>query len=215
MRAISTFSILLTALLAGCSTTGGNSPESGGEAVPTVPSVAWMDSTWRVCSQGTPCPKATPKTVSMRQRPIPHVGVPSTAVFDMAATTTETPSDKHIDDPEQKTASIKLAVTANFAFASARLTGYRAAKLAEILPAIQPTDILVIEGHTDSIGSQSANDALARRRAQVVAAWLRSHGVENELDIRSQGKCCYVSSNESETGRARNRRVDIRIVSAR
>lgn len=215
MRGISKFSVLLTALLAGCSTTGGNSPDSGGEAAPNVPSAAWMDSTWRVCGQGTPCPKATPKTVSVRQRAIPHVGAPSAAVFEMATTTTETPSDKHKDEPEQQTASIKLAVTENFAFASARLTGYSAAKLAEMLPAMQPTDILVIEGYTDSIGSQSANDALARRRAQAVSDWLVSHGVENELDIRSQGKCCYVSSNESETGRARNRRVEIRIVSAR
>jgi outer membrane protein OmpA-like peptidoglycan-associated protein len=173
-----------------------------------------MDSAWRVCGQGAPCPKATPKTVSVRQRAIPHVGVPSAAVFEMVATTTETTSDKHKDEPERQTASIKLAVTANFAFASARLTGYSASKLAEMLPAIQPTDILIIEGHTDSIGSQSANDTLARRRAQAVAAWLISHGVENDLDIRSQGNCCYVSSNESETGRARNRRVEIRIVSA-
>jgi OOP family OmpA-OmpF porin len=74
---------------------------------------------------------------------------------------------------------------------------------------IQPGDSILVEGRTDDIGSQAFNDRLARKRAEVVAAYLKRLWVKSPIDIRSQGKCCYAIANNSDESRAINRRVDL------
>ena len=71
---------------------------------------------------------------------------------------------------------------------------------------------LVVAGFTDDIGPRRYNDALARRRAQIVADALRALGITS-LRVESHGKCCYVATNDTASGRAMNRRVDIRLPS--
>ena len=70
-------------------------------------------------------------------------------------------------------------------------------------------DSILVEGRTDDLGSQAFNDRLARKRAEVVAAYLMRLGVRSPIDIRSQGKCCYAIANNSDESRAINRRVDL------
>jgi outer membrane protein OmpA-like peptidoglycan-associated protein len=76
-----------------------------------------------------------------------------------------------------------------------------------------PDSLIDVYGHTDSTGSDTYNQSLSERRAQAVANYLTSHGV-NSARIRSQGfgETQPVASNATEDGRARNRRVEIKIV---
>ncbi|WP_068073299.1 OmpA family protein [Novosphingobium lentum] len=76
-----------------------------------------------------------------------------------------------------------------------------------------PDSLIDVYGHTDSTGSDTYNQALSERRAQAVANYLTSHGV-NPARIRSQGfgETQPVASNATEEGRSRNRRVEIKIV---
>ncbi len=70
----------------------------------------------------------------------------------------------------------------------------------------------IVEGHTDSRGASGYNEALSRRRAETVHAWLVKQGVSPErLELRYAGEQRPVADNRSDAGRARNRRVEIRL----
>jgi len=70
-----------------------------------------------------------------------------------------------------------------------------------------------IIGHTDSDGSETYNQNLSENRAQSVAGYLSSSGVENSrLLIYGRGESEPIASNASASGKAQNRRVEIHIV---
>ncbi|HEY3731220.1 MAG TPA: OmpA family protein [Steroidobacteraceae bacterium] len=67
-----------------------------------------------------------------------------------------------------------------------------------------------IEGHTDSRGSDSYNDALSQRRAEAVAQALESRGVDSaRIDAVGRGKELPVATNDTAAGRQQNRRVEL------
>lgn len=71
---------------------------------------------------------------------------------------------------------------------------------------------LYVDGHTDSKGMRDENLALSQRRAESVAAFLQSLGVpDGKLTVRWHGERYPVTSNQSRTGRAQNRRVTVRV----
>ena len=69
---------------------------------------------------------------------------------------------------------------------------------------------LRIEGYTDSIGSESYNMELSRKRAQAVANYLISQGIDaTRLMVIPMGESNPIASNKNAEGRAMNRRVEI------
>ena len=73
--------------------------------------------------------------------------------------------------------------------------------------------VVEIAGHTDSVGSDQYNQALSQRRANSVAAYLGSHGVMQQRMITvGAGESRPIASNDNESGRAQNRRVEITLV---
>ena len=69
---------------------------------------------------------------------------------------------------------------------------------------------VVVEGHTDSIGSDAYNQKLSERRARAVEDYLVSQGIApSRLTTRGYGKSRPVASNKTEAGRAENRRAEI------
>ena len=64
----------------------------------------------------------------------------------------------------------------------------------------------MIEGHTDSTGSESTNQILSERRAESVHAFLISH------IARSNGEHYTLCDNNISKGRACNRRIEIQIL---
>ena len=84
-------------------------------------------------------------------------------------------------------------------------------QLARILNRYSDTNI-VIEGHTDDIGSEATNQLLSERRAESVATLLKVYGVSgNRVSPVGYGETRPVSTNETETGRRLNRRVEVLI----
>jgi outer membrane protein OmpA-like peptidoglycan-associated protein len=70
-----------------------------------------------------------------------------------------------------------------------------------------------VYGHTDSTGSDSYNLALSQRRAASVADYLSARGVQSaRLGTRGFGETQPVADNETEQGKAANRRVEIKLV---
>jgi outer membrane protein OmpA-like peptidoglycan-associated protein len=69
-----------------------------------------------------------------------------------------------------------------------------------------------VEGHTDSIGSVSDNESLSKARATTVESYLVENGIgESRLSSAGYGEQKPVASNDTKTGRAENRRVEINL----
>ncbi|MDV6318417.1 OmpA family protein [Chromohalobacter sp. HP20-39] len=73
-----------------------------------------------------------------------------------------------------------------------------------------PKTRITVAGYTDSTGSAAYNQRLSERRAQSVADYLNQGGVAaSRIDTVGYGENQPVASNETESGRAQNRRVEI------
>lgn len=79
--------------------------------------------------------------------------------------------------------------------------------------AVFPRSQLVIEGHTDSYGSDENNLDLSRRRADSVSRFLTDElGIAQfRISAVGYGETQPIANNETPQGRARNRRIDVRI----
>ena len=76
--------------------------------------------------------------------------------------------------------------------------------------------IVEVSGHTDSIGSDAANQTLSERRANAVSSYLIGQGVQRErFEVVGMGERYPVASNDTDSGRALNRRVEIRLLPLR
>jgi OOP family OmpA-OmpF porin len=73
---------------------------------------------------------------------------------------------------------------------------------------------ITLVGFTDSVGSDKYNQGLSERRAQAVKDYLTSHGIDgSRIEASGRGKADPVASNDTEKGRAENRRVEISALS--
>ena len=110
---------------------------------------------------------------------------------------------------------VNLPDGVTFAVGSSAITPTFRSTLDNIAASMQqyPNSLIDVYGHTDSTGSDSFNMALSQRRAQAVADYLSSRGV-SAARIRSQGfgETQPIADNGSDLGRAKNRRVEIKIV---
>ncbi|MEC5395196.1 OmpA family protein [Bergeyella sp. RCAD1439] len=102
----------------------------------------------------------------------------------------------------------------NFGFDSSNLTASAKAnldKLAEVLTNNPDTNINIY-GHTDSRGSADYNQKLSERRAGAVKSYLMSKGIaSSRMFAMGMGMNEPVASNDTDAGRAKNRRVEFAI----
>ncbi|MGQ0700901.1 MAG: OmpA family protein [Panacagrimonas sp.] len=92
---------------------------------------------------------------------------------------------------------LKGGVTSNLGKLAAFLTKY-------------PDRTVLIEGHTDDVGSDDSNMSLSERRARSVMTYLIEQGVAaNRLAASGMGESAPVSGNDTSTGRQQNRRVEV------
>ena len=70
-----------------------------------------------------------------------------------------------------------------------------------------------ITGHTDSIGSEAYNQGLSERRAAAVADYLAGKGVSRDvMNVKGMGETQPVADNRTKEGRAKNRRVEVQVL---
>jgi outer membrane protein OmpA-like peptidoglycan-associated protein len=71
---------------------------------------------------------------------------------------------------------------------------------------------IVVEGHTDSVGTDQYNLGLSRRRAETVRTYLVDHGIaRSRITADGMGESKPVASNDTADGRAQNRRVELHV----
>ncbi len=86
------------------------------------------------------------------------------------------------------------------------------AEMAGIMQQYEKTDI-VIEGHTDNVGSEAYNLQLSKKRAKAVANFLGQKGVSTiRIKTQGYGEGQPVESNETDADRQKNRRVEVVII---
>ncbi|MDR4513848.1 MAG: OmpA family protein [Nitrosomonas sp.] len=99
-----------------------------------------------------------------------------------------------------------------FEFSSARLQPGGETTVTRIADYLNnyPNRYILIEGFTDSVGSEAYNQKLSRQRAESVQHSLIRHGVNpRRISVAGLGEAYPVAPNTTETGRQQNRRVEI------
>ncbi|WKS94676.1 OmpA family protein [Riemerella columbina] len=118
---------------------------------------------------------------------------------------------------ERVNEGIKLVLkenTVNFGFDSANLTNTAKANLDKLAKVFveNPDTNISIYGYTDSKGSDDYNLKLSDRRANAVVAYLASKGIaKSRMKAKGMGEAEPIASNDTDAGRAQNRRVEFAI----
>ncbi len=89
---------------------------------------------------------------------------------------------------------------------------YELNKVVELLEK-NPTLSIELGGHTDNVGKPEANQKLSEQRAKAVMVYLTNKGIEpSRLSYKGYGESQPVAPNDTEEGRATNRRTEIKIL---
>jgi len=101
-----------------------------------------------------------------------------------------------------------------FGFDQAGLTSKSESTLDDLIKILNkyPDTNLEIQGHTDNTGTDEYNQGLSERRAGAVATYLKGHGISSgRVKTVGFGKSSPKYTNDTESGRAQNRRVEFLI----
>lgn len=102
-----------------------------------------------------------------------------------------------------------------FAFDSYKLKPESISELEQLRTFLIKNTKLKVEigGHTDNKGSNQYNQELSAQRARVVYQYLIDHGIEkNRLSYKGYGETQPEQTNETDSGRAANRRTEIKVI---
>jgi OOP family OmpA-OmpF porin len=114
-----------------------------------------------------------------------------------------------------KNAQIQILEQPKFDFNRAAIKKESDSLLAEVAKVMNDhpeVKRVTVEGHTDSVGSSQFNKVLSQQRADAVVKWLADHGVaKDRLSAQGIGKERPIMPNDTDAGRAANRRVEFHI----
>jgi outer membrane protein OmpA-like peptidoglycan-associated protein len=118
--------------------------------------------------------------------------------------------------PETEPVKEKIVLRGvNFDFDRAEIRGDAAVILDEAIEILNrnPDRQVVIEGHTDWTGPEEYNQSLSENRAEAVKKYMAENGVdESRLSTVGYGESQPVAPNDTRDGRARNRRVELKVL---
>jgi outer membrane protein OmpA-like peptidoglycan-associated protein len=103
----------------------------------------------------------------------------------------------------------------HFATGSAEIKSSSKVVLQQLAEYLKNKSSLKIEigGHTDSDGSDTSNKELSQKRAEAVKAYLTKNGISSSrLSAKGYGESKPIASNETEQGKAQNRRTEVLIL---
>jgi OOP family OmpA-OmpF porin len=196
---------LLTTLLVAASTSAfayDNWTSTTGETVKNSTGLCWRNANWTPATAHPDCDgalKAQPKVVAT---------LPVTVV-------TSAPVPTLAPAPKQVVSKVTYNADALFDFDKSIIKPAGKATLDDLIAKVSNVklEVIIVVGHTDSVGSDAYNNKLGQRRADAVRAYLISKGVEkNRVYTESKGERQPVADNKTKEGRAKNRRVEVEVV---
>lgn len=161
-----------------------------------------------VDEKGCPLPPPAPITP-------PVVDSDGDGVLDSADQCANTPREFQVDDVGCVKVETLVLENVAFGFNSAKLTAEGSAALASVASSLKahPSLIVEVDGHTDAVGGDAVNVKLSQKRANSVRDYLIAQGVTPaRLTAEGYGKSRPIADNKTEEGRARNRRVEFKVL---
>lgn len=222
--------VLLPLILAGCTTTSTNDYNlcalgagaaglgvglaSGGTGAVVLATGAGAGIGYMICQEEVPAPASEP-VVDAAVPAMVETDGDGDGVPDHRDDCPNTEPGVRVDERGCALPIILDSAMLNFAFDSAVLPNNAADSLKAFVDYIKryPTATFEVAGHADSTGAEGYNQGLSERRASAVARYLESRGVPpGRLRVVGYGEMEPIASNETESGRARNRRVEVRVI---
>ena len=161
--------------------------------------LCWRDANWTPATAAVGCDGALVPAAA----PAAPVATPGAPARPAAPT-----------PPQVAASKVTYAADAFFDFDKSVLKPEGRAKLDDLVGKIRGInlEVIIAVGHTDSIGSDAYNQDLSERRAMNVASVLMQGGViRQRLIAQGYGETRPIADNSTDSGRARNRRVEVYI----
>jgi OmpA-OmpF porin, OOP family len=120
--------------------------------------------------------------------------------------------------PKPVAEKVTIAADALFDFDKATVRSDAQARLDDLVAKAKGVslEVIIVVGHTDSVGSDAYNMKLSQRRAAAVKDYLVKHGVAaNRVYTEGKGERSPVADNKTKEGRQKNRRSEIEMVGTR
>lgn len=164
-------------------------------------SLCWRDSNWTPATAAAGCDgavaKPAPAAAPRAAAPAPRAAAPAPAA------------------PAVTSTKVTLLADTLFDFDKSVIKPLGQTKLKELTAKLKgvTVEVIIVIGHTDSIGSLAYNKALSLKRAEAVKSFLVKNGVEASR-VYTEGKAFSepVASNKTADGRALNRRAVVEVV---
>ena len=120
-------------------------------------------------------------------------------------------------DEENEYVTLSLASSATFELGGSTLSAEGKAAVADLVAQFKGREVnsVIIEGHTDDTGDAAFNQDLSEKRAEAVKAEIVANmdnpENENKITTVGYGESKPIADNSTREGRAKNRRVEIKI----
>lgn len=140
---------------------------------------------------------------------------PELAVIDKAKLVADAPVRARVSAPAVLPAKVTLSSDALFDFDKSSLKAEGQKNLDDLLAKMkgQSYEVVLATGHTDGVGSEAYNQKLSVARAESVKAYMVSQGLPaDKIRVEGKGKSQPIASNDTEEGRAKNRRVEVTLL---
>jgi OOP family OmpA-OmpF porin len=198
MKTIATLIMALSAGLLNAQTV--DNWMASGQPVKSGTGLCWRDTNWTPATAHPECDGA----VKAQPRVSAIMPTPATMPATMPAPT-----------PKAEVVSVKYASDTFFDFDKSVVKPAGKVKLDELVSKINniKLEVVIVIGHTDSVGSGAYNQKLSVRRAEAVKSYLVSKGIEKpRIYTEGKGEKQPVADNKTTEGRAKNRRVVIDVI---
>ncbi len=156
----------------------------------------------------------TPSTDSTTATDSTIAGSPTTTADGASITVPPIPSTPQAQAAQAAITAATQDRTISFAKSSSSLSDEGKAVVSDVAAALQPSTVKIeVGGHTDWKGPAEVNLDLSQARADAVREALIKAGIDaSRITAKGYGEEIPVASNETDAGRAKNRRIEIRVV---
>ncbi|TAG27559.1 MAG: OmpA family protein [Burkholderiales bacterium] len=182
--------------------------------------LCWRDAVWTPATAAKGCDGAiAPPAPAAAPRPAPAPAPAAVAPAPAPAAAAPRPAPAPPAPPAPPAATkVTYAADAFFDVNKAVIKPEGKAKMDDLVGKIKDInlEVIIAVGHTDSDGSDAANQKLSVKRAEAVKAYLVSKGIEkNRVYTEGKGEKQPVADNKTKEGKTKNRRVEIEVVGTR